>query len=418
MGKRTRRSAAVHATKMVARNYRSYVMLSVTIILSFAVLLGYLTLSDSALYNQYRELLALPGNIVLAEDALNTGSLGALPAMVSRADPDARGFSYVTTTTRLWQYSDTLYASLYFMPEGRQRVFVPHVSQSVFLSAREQTPIAGREYFELYGNEAFIGECLYRVLNPEGGFPFPLFVPVRGDDGNTCVVELSVVGVCPDTGYDEPPHYVCNDSGEAMLRGSCSIYTTQAVLRDYPIADLSGGEVTRLMWFCCKDPDAVAACVKQLGRVNCYNNHTAQTRAREAMRAQSESKLYTVIVLLLVLGLNLYSSFRNALSDRQFEIGVRRAIGAGAWDIIKQFLLEGMLVMLANILLSVVLVADGMLIYKLVLLLLDGTQWTVTVSRYSLAMFAVCSVSLTVLFSTLFAYSSSRVEIIRHLKAE
>lgn len=41
---------------MVGRKWKSYALLSVTIVLSFSLLLGYLTFSDSAIYNENKEL--------------------------------------------------------------------------------------------------------------------------------------------------------------------------------------------------------------------------------------------------------------------------------------------------------------------------------------------------------------------------
>ena len=40
-----------HGTLMMVRNLRSYSMLSLSVVLSFSVLLGYLAISDSTLFN-------------------------------------------------------------------------------------------------------------------------------------------------------------------------------------------------------------------------------------------------------------------------------------------------------------------------------------------------------------------------------
>ena len=81
-------------------------------------------------------------------------------------------------------------------------------------------------------------------------------------------------------------------------------------------------------------------------------------------------------------------------------------------------MLESIIVMAANILISVVLVADAMLIYKFIQWTFYGVEWVAEISLYSIAMFLICAVSLTVVFSGIFAYKSSRVEIAKHLKAE
>ena len=45
-----------HAAQMVAVTIRKYAFLSVTIVLSFSLLLGYFLFSDSSAYNEYKEL--------------------------------------------------------------------------------------------------------------------------------------------------------------------------------------------------------------------------------------------------------------------------------------------------------------------------------------------------------------------------
>ena len=92
-------------------------------------------------------------------------------------------------------------------------------------------------------------------------------------------------------------------------------------------------------------------------------------------------------------------------------------------SIVRQFLYESVMVMLANILLSVVLVADIALAYKFVQSRMPEKveqfgAWTIVISPYSAGMFVLCAVSLTVVFSLIFAYQSTQVEIVQYLKAE
>ena len=156
---------------------------------------------------------------------------------------------------------------------------------------------------------------------------------------------------------------------------------------------------------------------KELGMV-VHSVIEAQTDAMETMRIQVGTKGTIAAVLLLLLGINLYSSFVNALSDRKFEIGVKRAIGAPGYSIVGQFLIESILVMLINILFSVVLVAEGLIFYKLYQRYVMDYQWSAYVSGYSISMFALCAVTLTLVFSLLFAYRSTQVEVVAQLKSE
>ena len=54
-----------NALKMLRKNIRSYVFLSVTIILSLSALLVYLVYTDSALFNEYKEIFKVSSKIAI-----------------------------------------------------------------------------------------------------------------------------------------------------------------------------------------------------------------------------------------------------------------------------------------------------------------------------------------------------------------
>ena len=144
----------------------------------------------------------------------------------------------------------------------------------------------------------------------------------------------------------------------------------------------------------------------------------------EAIQTQKGTKALIACAMLLILGINLYSSFSNALSERKFEIGVKRAIGASSFHIVRQFLYESITVMVVNILISIALVVDAGLIYRLVVQNTRGKTdflyetYTLYLSPYSMGIFLTSAVTLTVVFSLIFAYKATQVQVIDYLKAE
>jgi ABC-type antimicrobial peptide transport system permease subunit len=66
----------------------------------------------------------------------------------------------------------------------------------------------------------------------------------------------------------------------------------------------------------------------------------------------------------------------------------------------------------------VALVADLAIIYKFFMERTEWKDYIIYFSPYSIAMFAVCAVTLTVVFSLIFAYKSTQVQIVDYLKAE
>lgn len=154
-----------------------------------------------------------------------------------------------------------------------------------------------------------------------------------------------------------------------------------------------------------------------------HSVYQLQNDALEEIRTVKGNKALIACAMLLLLGINLYSSFTNALNERKFEIGVKRAIGASPWSIVKQFLCEGIIVMVLNTFLSVVLVVDIALLFKVIYQQTPDIygmyhSFTILITPHSAAMFALCAVSLTLVFSLIFAWKTTQVEIIQYLKAE
>ena len=68
-----------HAVTMVGRTLKSYALLSVTIVLSFSLLLGYLVFTDSTLYNRYKEEFSANREMIYVSDIyLENAKLEAL----------------------------------------------------------------------------------------------------------------------------------------------------------------------------------------------------------------------------------------------------------------------------------------------------------------------------------------------------
>lgn len=399
--------ATAHAARMLLRNRKSYALLSVTIILSFSVLLCYLSFVDSKTYNDYKEVFAVPRNVVLAE---KQGDRAVFDAFVTMAkDTGAEVCTYLSASTKLTQYGE-ISSCITFLPEGNRPVYraIPrryNLPESV-------TPIYGCTEMSLHGNEAVINENFYRTLGSPQVFPFALDVPFHWANGSFTSFHLSVVGVCPDTTFEEEAF---RRNAQGIMCGSAQIYTTLRVLGTHTSADM--GLPTYTAWLCSDQPQKIVAFADKLD-LTVAAACRAQSEATAEIRTQKATKALLSIGLLLLLGINLYSSFANALSERKFEIGVKRALGASAWSIVFQFLTEGILVMTANLLISVGVSADILIGYKIYQKIAKDTQWTIILSGDSAAMFLTCAVSLTLVFSLVFAYRSTKVLIAKHLRAE
>ncbi len=136
-----------------------------------------------------------------------------------------------------------------------------------------------------------------------------------------------------------------------------------------------------------------------------------------AQQKRTEQLFNTVMVAiasisLLVGGIGIMNIMLAAILERTREIGVRRAIGARRWDIIRQFVIEATLISFAGGLLGVVV---GFAMSQLIAWL-AGWSTVVTVSSILLAF--VVSISVGLIFGIYPAVKAARLDPVEAIRYE
>ena len=444
--KRIRKFCAIlhHAVQMVGRTWKSYALLSVTIVLSFSLLLGYLTYSDSTIYNEHKELFSYR-----RQD---------LQFLIRDADAE----KVQLLVDNLSPMDDTAYYLIYYYYIGDPRseytlqIAEDGDEQSVKLSPaihavmlpdhswpdrmpsfdypgrrQEIVWLDGEDHkdFVLEKDEVIVTEALYQMLQMDQQHE-PVF-QLNLTYGPTITLRVA--------GYNR--EYTCKmwekERLEDALYADINLFRLMLSNKFIDFAQLHNDEYygeeyglqydPQLFFLYLQvysdTPEAVVSLIDTMGGIQYEFLYEQQNEALDEIRPQKQIKAIITCALLLLLGINLYSSFTNAMNDRKYEIGVKRAVGASGWSIVRQFLYESFLVMGANILLSISLVADVAIVYKYIVEHIPDENgaypdFILYISPYSAAMFGICALSLTVVFSLIFAYKSTRVEIVQYLKAE
>ena len=414
-----------HASLMVCRTVKSYLLLSVTVVLSFSLLLGYFCYTDSNLINQYKTLFSYRrGDIYLYDSIGNHQRLQTLMENISEVGTtkyyiayEGNGGRTETMYTCQTEGSDDLSSVflsnwyLFYYPDHAWTTSLLdlHTGDIVWTDGRTDQSIKLDPY------DAIINEGLYFALgfdkmqNPVYTFKF--------ENGES--LTLNIVGYA----MDKIPFTIDWEHGTEGYYYRNQLILSTKILDAEELWDSEGMVTGRYIVIHTDNPEQILNLAQRIGYNTGQSAFMQQNEALEAIRYEKKNKAIIACALFLLLGINLYSSFINALNDRKFEIGVKRAIGASSWSIVRQFLYESLMVMVANILLSVVLVTDVFIIYKFIYERTPDewgnlNQWIIYISPHSVFMFSVCAVSLTIVFSLIFAYKSTRVEIVQYLKAE
>jgi len=225
-------------------------------------------------------------------------------------------------------------------------------------------------------------------------------------NGVTVHREFKVVGIISN--HTES----ISDTSSGVTTHFCDVYMSRDLITDYSY-NYSEMEV------CINSPyiNQVTQLVRSLG-MEVITTDFFQRQAVDQIRNQIVLKGSIVIIMFTLLGLNLYSSFSNVLKERRYEIGVKRAVGASKKDIITQFFFEGIFVMGANICATIILILNLAVFYKLIQRVIYNSQWIITLNTHSITLFALCAITLSLTSSLVFAFQSTQVEIIKHIKAE
>ncbi len=414
-----------HSLTMVGRTLRSYMLLSVTIVLSFSLLLGYLGFVDSEIYNEYKYIFKINrGHLKVDDGTSNSERFDALVEKVSEIESTC----FYTVYHSWSQMSDGQYATSTGNTLSARQIGVYLLSGYVwefFLHFGDPYTIRwidGREheYVDLMPGEAVLDLATYYALGLDE-IDEPVYTFRFTNDREKCLeMTVRIVGLI-DLG----------DSFFTENGANLEYNTNYSPMIILPMSDLTYDDISilspsRYAIIYSDNPKAIYSLATDLDFELSLSDsvYRWQDSVSETIQTRKSTKALITCAMLLILGINLYSSFNNALSERKFEIGVKRAIGASSFDIIRQFLYESITVMVVNILISIALVVDVGLIYRLVIQNTLGKSnflyetYTLYLSPYSIGMFVTCSVTLTVVFSFIFAYKSTQVQVIDYLKAE
>lgn len=406
-----------HSIIMLYKNIKVYIALSITIIISFTLLLGYLILIDSKCYNNNKKIFSVPSGIVLAQQEDDNNKLKMFEKMMKENDLSFEKYDYYSFCVPQLQYG-AICSTFVGIPSRLKDVYESRImvnssdSSDIINTPQKIKMLYGKDDFFLEKGEAIINISFFESLGLKSSdLPYETEFLLSDDNVDYGRIKLKVVGVCEDGGYASKLHY----DEDSNIAGEVRVYVSQNTLNSLNIDSFL--EKDYYSFINTNDPEKVIAFENQLGLIKC-SAYEAQKEALRQEKVDKSTKNKIAIMLLLVLGINMFGCLSNVIGRRQYEIGIKRAIGASVWEIIIQFLTESICILVIDELISLWLISNIVIAFKYFYWKIEHEIWIFYCSRYSIISFVVAAVSITVIFSVVLAYKATKVEIVSQLKCE
>lgn len=375
---------------MTEKMWKLYLFLIVTMSLSLSFLLCFFIYTDTVEYNDNKWYFSKPKEIITLSNP-NINKLDALEQKIQ----NEKGIVYYKYLNQGSGYESCL---------GREFeiYFIPNNIQTLYFDNLMSLELSSEEKISLNDNQIYVSNHLYETLPVDNNGRRYVDLPIRYIENKNRVKRYYVKECYKSTDNEEESSITLRE------KVFVSLNSIQANQIDYE--NIGVGIITNRL-------EEMISTLQTLGIE--YNSvYELQEAAKQVMRTDVYIKTIVAIMLYILLGINIYSSFSNTLSKRKFEIGVRRAIGATKGDITLQFFIESIYIMCISILISVFLVVYILMCYKIVMLNYFSKKVTIYITTNSIITFAIMSFFMSFCFSLVFSYKATKVQIVSYLKGE
>lgn len=376
-------------------NKKNYTFLSVTIILTFSIIGFYMIYNDSQIYNTYKNVQKESRNIAFVQYDKTDQNKVAL--LLSKLNEMENTYYYLTSEYTGISIYDKLSQNVSF------RLIAKIIPNNVWAyywgNGYRAELLDGSKSFSLKNDEVIICESLYELLKGSENSDGELFLEISPTQ------KLKVKNVCYDFGTNNK---VIDENGNITYYFYCLI--SDECLENKATIN---PEIVVYSENVCE----VESYATDLG-LRFSSFYREKLEMNEKILSSIEIKKIVLLALMLILGINMLSCFMNALNERKYEISIRRALGASKQSIILQFLTEGMIVIVIDILISIGVIIWLLSLIKIYMEIIVGQEWIINITSYSITIFCLCCSFLALFFSGLFAVLSTRVEIIKYIKGE
>ena len=301
--KNKRGNLIIESINMIKMYCKTYTFLSVTIVISLSALFVFLVYNDSKIYNEYKEVMGASDKIGMLQFVDDNNIAQTIQAIDQIGNVNY--YYYYTQQLAVGDYQNAeIYCNLNITP-GSIFAFY-HDITSIMMTENGQSQI------NLNKGEIAISENLYKCIEGQKEADGELYIDldILLENGEYRTYRFHVVNILQE--MNEKPY---------LLDDNLIVYS-DAIVSESNFEDVKIHSVEKKLTIYADNPETVSQKLEKVN-VNLDMVYTHKQEMNEAFINAGEMKKMLCIALLFLLGINLYSSFNNALNERKHEIAIR-----------------------------------------------------------------------------------------------
>lgn len=297
---------------MLKLNKKLYINLIIVLTISFTFFLGILLYFDEKHYNQNKEILSKPDELITVSNP-NEKQMKPIKKDLDK-DINTTSYDYFVQGTS----KSNIDIEIYAVPSGIQQIFLDDTSYVNINEKNDNFEIKDdeiyvyKEFLEIYSNIKYID------------------VPIKLNNGNEVTKRYKIIGYFTIEGQDVSSNIneIVYDANEKEVHGRTSFIIKQPENLDFYKENTATIIYTKNV-------------EKTLSLLDMYNvEYNApilwKNMLNEEIKKTKIMESIIIIILYITLGINIKSIGSNTLERRKYEVGIQRTVGAKKKNIVFQ----------------------------------------------------------------------------------
>lgn len=395
------RKIVIQANRMRKIYKTSNRMLSVTLVFTISMIIGALLVIDTMLLNQYKYYLRFPDNLA---QILHTDDFTKI--FVDLIEEENLVVQWYQKDVSLEQYrseKQNVESTYTYIPfQFQESLFIENqVPQKMKL-------VEGRMfYYEDFIEEqniVIIDKSTAKLFYEESAINQNIFLTMSDKENEEeYLKEYKIVGIVDDLIY----------SDHVSRQNDVTTYYTRFYL---PYRENQDATITTHYSTIISDDIQRISMMADTNRIELTSSYKMNKLLLIEKVKNAWMKLILVAVISVILFINLFGVLKNIVKERYPEMGLLQAIGVEKKDILLQLLIELIILIAKNIVISIAIIGNIALVIKGIVLLLFGKEIIFYLDSLSIGLIIVVILLQMIAYPLLQLFFALQVDVLKQIR--